>query len=71
MVKRAWDSRTVDGNGGGVRTRVDTERGVGRRTQMEKASEVRQAPRLLRALTQPWLTVSTDARRRTKRVALD
>ena len=37
----------------------------------EKASEVRQAPRLLRALTQPWLTVSTDARRRTKRVALD
>ena len=35
MVKRAWDSRTVDGNGGGVRTRVDTERGEGRRTQRE------------------------------------
>lgn len=69
-MKRAWDARTVDGNGGGVRTRVGTENGVGR-TQMEKASEVRQAPRLLLALTQPWLTVSTDARRRTKRVALD
>ena len=38
--------------------------------RQRRASEVKQAPRLLQALTQPWLTVSTDARRRTKRVAL-
>ena len=49
---------------------MGTGRRVGRRTQTEKGFGGEAGSRLLQALTQPWLTVSTDARRWTKRVAL-